>query len=439
MATATFLGLPVEVRLVIYDAYLVRHQRVKQRRQPSNSHLQLLRTCRQIHDEALPIFWRYVSLRNELEINAFILNTSEAAAARVLWADVANDTRVFMPVEKTDEVVALLHVSMRASSVHSELAPLPCQTSISHFAGCPRCNGCAYFNAVVAYQPMYKVGTTRSMSATSLLRSRRHSCCPGARGAARLSLEFEFAMYPSGTAPPLSAYEIFMDAETRVQPFQVVSPRSVEKLRLSGEVRLPSSVETPALRQVTLHSITGNHFDRNALDASFSGAVLETFLYAQGHRLGFELRDRHLNSVIALSGSRLRTLVLLGCSRLSSATIAACLKQLPLLEVFALSLVTVDELRTNFLVSLPMTVTVLKLHVANAWYAVPLLSEERGLCDELENGVMVRERPPKRIVLNLRERLLTEDGRRTRMQELAALHHIDFSIQPWESDCEHSL
>lgn len=246
-------------------------------------------------------------------------------------------------------------------------------------------------------------------------------------------------MYPSGTAPSLSTYEIFMDAETRVQPFQVIAPRSVRKLRLSGEVRLPSSVETPALRQVTLHSITGNHFDRNALDSTFSGAALEAFLYAQGHRLGFELRNRHLESVIALSGSRLRTLVLLGCSRLSSATIAACLEQLPLLEVFALSLVTVDELRTNFLVSLPLTVTVLKLHVVNAWYAIPLLSEERGLCDELEHSVMVREKPPRRVVLNLRERTLTEDGRRIRMEGLAALHGIDFSIRPWESDCEHSL
>lgn len=173
MATATFLELPVEVRLVIYDVYLMMHQRVEQRRQPINSHLKLLRTCRQIYDEAHPIFWQYISLRDELEINAFILNTSDAAAARVLWADVANDTRVFVHLEqKTEEVVTLPHVSMQNSSMHRERAPLPCRTSISHSAGCLRCNGCVCFNAAVEYLPIYKVCTTRSMSATPLLRSR---------------------------------------------------------------------------------------------------------------------------------------------------------------------------------------------------------------------------------------------------------------------------
>ncbi|KAH9937096.1 uncharacterized protein B0H18DRAFT_867218 [Fomitopsis serialis] len=399
MAEPTFLGMPVEVRLVIYDMYLMKHQRVRQKCQPANDHLKLLRTCRQIYEEARPIFWRYVSLRNELEINAFILNASDAMAARILWADVANDGRVFKPLERISK---------------QEVIPSP--LSNLHLA-------------------------LRRMPSLQRLRvSRCNFCCPGSgSGAPRLALEFEFAMYPSATAPRLSAYEIFMDAESRVQPFQVISPRSVEKLRLSGEVRLPPSVEAPALRQVTLHSITGNHFDRNNIESSFPGACLESFLYAQGHRLGFELRNRHLESVVALSGSRLRTLVLLGCSRLSSACIASCLEQLPLLEIFALSLVTVDELRTNFLLSLPLTVSVLKVHVVNAWYAVPLRVEERGLLDALENSIMVREKPPKRTTLNFREQLLLEDGRKERLMELAQLHDIDLCIKPWENDCEHAI
>ena len=108
MATATFLGLPVDVRLVIYDTYLMEHLQVRQKRQPTNGHLRIIRTCRQIKDEALPIFSRYISLSNELEINAFVLNTSSAAAARVLWADVANDARVFMPSKKAKEEVPLV-------------------------------------------------------------------------------------------------------------------------------------------------------------------------------------------------------------------------------------------------------------------------------------------------------------------------------------------
>ncbi|KZT72750.1 hypothetical protein DAEQUDRAFT_722365 [Daedalea quercina L-15889] len=402
MAAPTFLDIPVEVRLVVYDMYLMGHRRVRQKRQPTNGHLKLLRTCRQVQDEAAHILWRYVSLRDELEINAFILNTSDAAAARVLWADVANDTRVFMPLEAKKEEgtkpspLSNLHLALRRMPSLQRLRVFQCR---------------------------------RGLPAN----------IQGSRAAARLALEFEFAMYPSGTAPPLSAYEIFMDAETRVQPFQVIAPRSVKQLRLSGEVRLPSSLETPSLRQVTLHSITGNHFDRNSIENTFPGAALESFLYAQGHRLGFELRNRHLESVVALSGSRLRTLVLLGCSRLSSAIIAACLEQLPLLEVFALSLVTVDELRTNFLHSLPLTVSVLKLHIINAWYAVPLLVEERGLCETLENNVMVREKPPTRMALNFRERLLVEDGRRERLLEIAELHGVALTIRPWENDCEHSL
>ncbi|KAH9837121.1 uncharacterized protein C8Q71DRAFT_723448 [Rhodofomes roseus] len=405
MATPTFLGIPVEVRLVIYDIYLMAHQRVRQKRQPSGGHLRLLRTCRQIHDEACPIFWRYVSLRNELEINAFILNANEAMAARVLWADVANDARVFMPLEKAKSIQEETGRPAPLSNLHLALRRMPSLQRLRVF----QCR--------------------RGLPAN----------IRGSREAGRLALEFEFAMYPSGSATPLSAYEIFMDAESRVQPFQVVSPRFLEKLRLSGEVRLPPSVEAPALRQVTLHSITGNHFDRNSIENTFRGASLESFLYAQGHRLGFELRNRHLESVVALSGSRLRTLVLLGCSRLSSACIAGCLEQLPLLEVFALSLVTVDELRTNFLHSLPLTVSVLKLHVVNAWYAVPLLAEERGLCDALENSIMVREKPPKRMVLHVRERLLTEEGREERLSGLARLHDIDLFLSPWENDCEHAL
>lgn len=276
------------------------------------------------------------------------------------------------------------------------------------------------------------------MSATPLLRTRCNFCCVGP-GAARLALEFELAMYPSGTAPPLSSYEVYVDAETRVQAFQVISPRSLVRLRLSGEVRLPPTMETPALRQITLHSITGNHLDRSHLEEPFSGAQFESFVYAQGHRLGLDLRNHHLESINALSRSRLRTLVLLGCSRVSSATIAMCLEQLPRLEVFAISFIGVDEPETDFLRYLPPSVFVLKLHISNTLYALPHLVGERSLCDTLEQSIMVRHRPPKLMALNLRQRLLDEGGRSDRFLKVAQLHGIQLRIGPWESELERAL
>lgn len=135
MTTATFLGLPVEVRLVIYDAYLMEHLQVKQNRQATNGRLRILRTCRQINDEALPILSRYVSLSNEFEINAFTLNTSDAVAARVLWADVANDSRVIMPSKKAREEVALAAQLAAKWLIFIRVQDRPlCQTCILHFA-----------------------------------------------------------------------------------------------------------------------------------------------------------------------------------------------------------------------------------------------------------------------------------------------------------------
>jgi len=217
--------------------------------------------------------------------------------------------------------------------------------------------------------------------------------------AAQLGMKFEIAMYPSGSQHELTAYELYLDAETRAQPFQVVSPKRLEKLRLSGDCHLPipNPPPTPALRHVTLYGITGNYFDKQSIDLCFPGSRIESFSYGLGHKLGFELRNSHLESVVSLSGARLRKLVLLGCTRLTTDAIAACLDRLTALEYFALSLTTVGELRTNFILSLAPTVSVVKLHIMNAWYAVPLLAEERGLCDALENTVLSRDSPPHQV------------------------------------------
>jgi len=153
-----------------------------------------------------------------------------------------------------------------------------------------------------------------------------------------------------------------------------------------------------------------------------------------GHRLGFEIRNHHLQSLV--SGARpqhLRKLVLLGCSRLTSEVITGCLSQLNALEYLAMSLVTVDELRCNFVAALPPTVTTFKLTITNAWYAIPLIKEERLLCETIEKSVLVRT--PSLIVLrfHFRTLLMGENARAKRWQKIGDDTRVNLVLGPWES------
>lgn len=242
-------------------------------------------------------------------------------------------------------------------------------------------------------------------------------------------------MYPSRNSQPLISYELFLDPETMVQPFDAVYSGEIQDLRLSGDCHLPIPPKaTPSLRHVTLHGVTGNSFDLRTLDEYFPGAQLESFSYAYCHKLGFEIRNRHLESLVNSHPVPLRKLVLLGCSRITSTAIATCLHNLPLLEYFALSLVTVDELRTNFVLALSSKVSMVKLHVINAWYAVPLLDEERAICDAIEDTLLNREIPPTRMWVCFRTRLMSEDGRQERWEEISRRRSIGLSVGPWEKE-----
>lgn len=92
MSPSLLLALPPELRYEIYDTFLDQHRRVRFREQPSNRHLRVLLVCKQIHDEAKPIFQRYISLAHERQITHFI--NSHVEFARVTHADVANDGRL---------------------------------------------------------------------------------------------------------------------------------------------------------------------------------------------------------------------------------------------------------------------------------------------------------------------------------------------------------
>ncbi|PIL31590.1 hypothetical protein GSI_06292 [Ganoderma sinense ZZ0214-1] len=361
---APLLALPTELRLHIYDLLLAEHRHVRLKQQPSNAHFRLLHTCRQLSEEAGRTYRRYISLLHEHQIHAFLHFAEPELASQIEWADVANDGRVFQPANKdqedseTDTPLSNLHIALGRMTSLRHLRVFQCRQGLP-----------------------INLQNTMNMH-----RSRR------------LALGFERAMFPKNAAQ-LSSYELYISPETRVDLFDGVRPDAIVTLRFSGEIlaaaetREAARMRMPRLRHVVLHGVTGNYFDRHTIDQCFPDAHLESFVYALGHRLGFEIRNHHLQSLAAVYGNSLRKLVLLGSSRLSSTTITQALECLPALEYFALHLVTVDELRSNFVNVLPPSLTIFKLQVLNAWYAVPLKSEERALCHSIEELVLLRDVP----------------------------------------------
>lgn len=252
----------------------------------------------------------------------------------------------------------------------------------------------------------------------------------------RYHLSFEGAMFPLTKTfqfkPELMSYELMLDPLTRVIPFAVLPTKSIRTLRLSGNCRFLRKESMPSLRHLTIHGVTGQYFDQEGLDECFPEAHLDSFVYAQGHRHGFEIRDRHLETLVAGPGPRMRKLVLLGCSRLTSSVITSCLQHLPTLEYFAVSIVTVNELHSNFVLALPLTIFVLKIQITHAWYAIPLISEEREICNALETGIMRRRPPPDAMYLSMHSEVINEDGRAERWKTIAEEANFTLKVGPWE-------
>lgn len=107
---STFLSMPLEIRLVIYANLLSDHKdTILHNNQPSNDHLILLRTCRQVDHEAGNIagFRAYLSLRHERQITAFLNNAETHIASCITHLDVANDGRM-VKHPNTDRFVSSL-------------------------------------------------------------------------------------------------------------------------------------------------------------------------------------------------------------------------------------------------------------------------------------------------------------------------------------------
>ncbi|KAG1755200.1 uncharacterized protein EDB91DRAFT_1042512 [Suillus paluster] len=388
----SLLDIPFDVRLIVYEAILADHQSVKRNRQPSNAHILILHTCRQIFYEASPLFHKYVSLRNDWEVDHYLtyLASESEAAKKVRWADVANDGRVL------------------EDTAHGQAGP-----------------------ASRLYLVLGMFLSLEKLRVFNVRHYHPHTI------SSRYRLNFELAMFPGakGHKPLLHAYELHLDPSTRANPFQTIPSDHIRYLRLSGDCHFKKT-PFPVLRHLTIQSVTSNALDQIRFDTTFPDCQLDSFIHAQGHRLGFEIRDAHLESLLAGPGSRLRKLVLLGSSRLSSAAITSCLRSLPTLEYFALCLITVNELRENFILALGPSLQVLKLQITHAWYAVPLFEEERIICDTLEERILLRHSLHKVVHVSFHSQLMAEDGRQDRWKNIAVAQHLSLKIGPWEDEEE---
>ncbi|EGO20679.1 hypothetical protein SERLADRAFT_417835 [Serpula lacrymans var. lacrymans S7.9] len=372
------LALPPELRLLIYTLLLADHQRVSHRTQPTNVHLRPLRTCTLLYAEAAPVLSAYVSLRNEVQITRFLHSLTSERASLVNWADVANDGRVLHdPSTNHIEPASQLYLALARLS---SLAIL----RVFHF---------------------------------------------------RITLR---------QGKPNGEWTLWVLILVMSRKRRLISPSSLLSLRLSGDCHFPASNRTtplalPSLLHLSLSAITSNAFDTLDFSRLLPHSRLLSFSHSQGHRLAFELRDPHLASLLRAPSPALslRKLVLLGSSRLSSHALSTFIQSLHALDYLALSLVTVNELRHNFIHGISPHLTVLKLQVTNAWYAVPLYDEVGAVCDALEERVLKRDSGGVQLVcVSFYPKLMAEDGRAQRWRDIADQRRFTLKIGPWEEDEE---
>lgn len=251
--------------------------------------------------------------------------------------------------------------------------------------------------------------------------------------AGRIYIDFEGSMFPSGSEHRLQSYELYVKPDRRILPLSTLSARSLKSLRLSGDCELPAtgSQAFPSLQCLVIHSVTGNYFDRHRMDQAFPDSALRSFSYTMNSKNGFEIRDHHLQSLSSISTHSLRKLVLLSCSRLSSTCLAACFSSLPHLDYLAVSIITVDELRTNFVLALPHSISTFKLKVTNARFTKPFLAEEEGLCHAVESHLFPHELPCRYVAMDFRQELM--DRRRIQWRESALQAHVTLFLGDWTS------
>lgn len=246
-------------------------------------------------------------------------------------------------------------------------------------------------------------------------------------------MRFEEALVPARPIfeKTLSSYQLFIDIDTRTTVFHdALRNVNLVDLRLSGHCRLEPHRELHGLRRLTVYGANG-HYIEQALDDRLSRSGLEQFQYAPANRNGFKLRDVHLDSLArGPSGVRMTKLVLLGVELLTSTAITNALKQMLLLEYFALSFIISTELRCNFALALPPLLSSLKLKLTNGRFAPPHHEEQEAIFKEVVGRFLLKEKAPDQVCI------CTEYGvlDRNEWKGLARKRGISVRFYDWEED-----
>ncbi|TFK41078.1 hypothetical protein BDQ12DRAFT_733410 [Crucibulum laeve] len=381
-------SIPLELRLAIFDHFLYDHKLVRSNKQPSNAHISLLHTCTQFAYEAgqLAGYRKYISLRHERQITSFLKVMDQYDTSHITQIDVANDGRMVKdPQEANSQVVPV-------SELYLVLQNLKFLDTLRVFEN-------------HRARPLYDFH-------------------PGVR----VIWAFEESLFPYQCRRELRSYEIHISPSTHIIALQNISSAKRQRLRLSGCLRLHTRKDIPNMRHLTITGVTGNFFDR--IDAKpFGNSPLHTFEYAQGDRLGFEIRDRFLLSLLGDTSPHLRKLVLLGCNRLTSSALATCIQSTSRLEYFALSLITVDDWISSIIRSLPESLLVLKLKFRNALRRKITSLAADDLCASLES-LFFRESPPLAVYLDLGG--FIDDGRVEELKTTLVTSAVKLIFGRWE-------
>ncbi|KAF9650525.1 hypothetical protein BDM02DRAFT_3112059 [Thelephora ganbajun] len=252
----------------------------------------------------------------------------------------------------------------------------------------------------------------------------------------RLITDFERALFPSDTAdqPPLSTYELLLPGRTNVTLLTALRSPFIETLRLSGTVQIANtpSATLKNLKHLTINNVQGSYFDTRDFSQDFPSIhTLESFIYSQTDRLSFELRDHHLHTISTAANS-LRKLVLINCRKLTTATIAHCLKQFQRLEHFALALVTTLELEVNFIRdTLPPTIRILRLAIQNERWMRVFVDKEGDIYRTVGNLMQETGGVLTEVSLHMRPEFLRDPTWGAWLSNAAHHSCILLTLGPW--------
>ncbi|KAL1670602.1 hypothetical protein GGF50DRAFT_109035 [Schizophyllum commune] len=385
-----FLELPLEIRLAVYETFLAEHRTVAWVRQPDNTHLRLLRVCKQMAAECEVVgFKNYASLLHEEQIISFLKCSDPHLSSRITWLDAAHDARM-VGTSSTKYHVSMLNSCMCELSNLRTLRVFDCHRGVG-----------------LNYRPglPHILGT-------------------------RVHWAFEPALFDPSPPPKLSNYQLFITALMPNSIFELAASQPVQSLRLSGNVSLRTT-DLPALRHLSLVEVTSTVFERN-VEGIFRTSPIESFVYDYGRPRApaFEMHDNFLREVLQPHGATLRQLVLLDCNKVTTTALRDCLADLPRLEYFALSFVTTREFDSAFVRVLPPSLKVFKIAVRTGKFQIPLETEESSLCDAVEANLLARVPPPRSIFIDLRDAVVGE--RIPGWSATARQRRIHLHFGPWK-------